>query len=127
MRSVQRVDGRRVSESAGDVAQALALPEERRVEKLRALADASARYNLGSLRRNFNDPNLGLLFVSGPFQERFRFREDGEETTAARVVRRLEFEERSRPTFIRDGRNGATFLLRGESGPMRQAPCSGQR
>ncbi len=113
VRSVQRVDGRRVSESADDVAQALALPEGRRVEKLRALADASARHNLGSLRRNFNDPNLGLLFVSGPFQARFRFRESGEETTAARVVRRLDFEERSRPTFIRDGRNGANIPASG--------------
>ena len=113
MRSVQRVDGRRVNESADDVSQALALPDDRRVDKLRALADASARHNLGSLRRNFNDPNLGLLFVSAPFQERFRFREAGDETIGPVLVRRLDFEERSRPTVIRDGRNGASIPASG--------------
>lgn len=113
MRSVQRVDGRRVSDDSDDVARALALPDERRVEKLRALADASARHNLGSLRRNFNDPNLGLLFVSGPFQERFRFRDTGEEMIDSLRVRRMEFEERVRPTIIRDGRNGASIPASG--------------
>lgn len=113
MRSVQRVDGRRVSQTADEVSQALALPEERRIDKLRALADASARHNLGSLRRNFNDPNLGLLFVSGPFQERFRFRDAGGETVGSVPVHRLDFDERSRPTVIRDGRNGASIPASG--------------
>ncbi len=112
LRSVQRVDGRRVSEATDAVSQALALPDERRVDKLRALADASARHNLGSLRRNFNDPNLGLLLVSGPFQERFRFRAAGEETVGPVAVRRFDFEERARPTVIRD-RNGASIPASG--------------
>jgi len=113
MRSVQRVDGRPVSQGGDDMSQALALPDERRVDKLRALADASARHNLGSLRRNFNDPNLGLLFVSGPFQGRFRFRDTGDETVGSVRVRRMEFEERARPTVIRDGRNGASIPASG--------------
>ncbi len=112
LRSVQRVDGLRVSEGADDVARALALPESRRVDKLRALADASAKHNLGSLRRNFNDPNLGLLFVSGPFQERFRFRAAGEEMVGEVLVRRFDFQERTRPTVIRD-RNGASIPASG--------------
>ncbi|MEQ1730785.1 MAG: hypothetical protein ABL982_20640, partial [Vicinamibacterales bacterium] len=112
LRSVQRVDGLRLSERADDVSRALALPESRRVDKLRALADASAQYNLGSLRRNFNDPNLGLLFVSGPFQERFRFRAAGQETVGQVLVRRFDFEERTRPTVIRD-RDGASIPASG--------------
>lgn len=113
VRNVTRVDGRRVSESAELVAEALALPDERRLEQLRSLADASARYNLGSLRRNFNDPTLGLLFVSEPYQQRFRFRDRGTETARSPGLRRIDFEERVRPTIIRDGRNGSSIPASG--------------
>ena len=69
------------------------------------LADASARYNIGQLHRNFNDPTLALLFLEPASQKRFRFSEQGQDTVDGVPLRRIAFEERGRPTIIRDARS----------------------
>lgn len=115
VRTVTRVDGKAVPLAALDVRRALSLPPERRIEQLKTLADAGARYNLGSLRRNFNDPNLGLLVLSGPYQSRFQYQDDGEESVAGMVLRRVRFVERERPTIIRDGRTGGDLPASGRA------------
>lgn len=123
VRNVMRVDGRRVRNSADAIEKALALPAGERVAKLRALADAGARYNLGTLQRNFNEPTLALMFGSTEFQPRFKFKTDGEETVDGRALRRLTYSETARPTVIRDARNGSSipasgFLLVDEEGTV---------
>lgn len=115
VRTVRRVDGRRTALAANDVERALALPPERRLEQLKALADAGARYNLGSLRRNFNDPNLGLLVLSSAYQQRFRYQDDGREVDGGRLFQRVRFIERERPTIIRDGRTGGDLPISGRA------------
>ena len=115
VRTVRRVDGRRTALAATDVERALALPPERRLEQLKALADAGARYNLGSLRRNFNDPNLGLLVLSSPYQPRFRYQDDGSEVEGGAPLQRVRFTERQRPTIIRDGRTGGDLPISGRA------------
>ena len=121
VRNVLRVDGRRVRNSAQAIEQALALPGEQRVGKLRALADAGARYNLGTLQRNFNEPTLAMMFGSAEFQPRFKFKLDGDEVVDGRQLRRILYREISRPSVIRDARTRASipasgFMLVDEAG-----------
>lgn len=123
VRNVTRVDGRRVRSGSDVIEKALALPGAERVTKLRALADASARYNLGTLQRNFNEPTLALMFGSAEFQPRFKFTIEGQEVADGRTLRRLLFSETTRPTVIRDARTGASipasgFLLLDEEGTV---------
>jgi hypothetical protein len=113
VRSVRRVNGRNVRGGAEDIERALAMPTGQRVARLKALADAGARYNLGSLRRNFNEPTLALMFGSEAFRERFKFSTDGEEVADGKPLVRVAFAETSRPTVIRDGRNGANIPASG--------------
>jgi hypothetical protein len=104
VRHVLTVNGRSVADSNDAIAQLLGGDKDRR--RLRALADASARHNIGSLRRNFNDPTLALLFLDPGYQPRFRFARTGMEDIDGTPVHRLTFEERQQPTIIRDARNG---------------------
>jgi hypothetical protein len=104
VRHVLTVNGRSVADSNDAIAQLLGGDKDRR--RIRALADASARHNIGNLRRNFNDPTLALLFLDPGSQPRFRFARTGSETIDGTPVHRLTFDERQRPTIIRDARNG---------------------
>ena len=72
-------------------------------EKKRAvdLAYASARFNLG-LPRTTNMPTLPLEFVHPRHRDRLTYRVHGIERVNGRQFRRLSFEERVRPTLIRD-------------------------
>jgi hypothetical protein len=95
------------------IAEALALPAERRWIALRALANANARYNLGPLRRNFNEPTLALLFGSTSLKPRFAFTSGGHEQFEGQRLLRLDFSELLRPTVIRDGREGSDIPASG--------------
>jgi hypothetical protein len=106
VRSVISVDGKEQAPAARAIADALALPASDRFTKLKALADAGARYNLGSLRRNFNDPTLALMLASQGYRSRFRFDVDGREAMGGHLLHGVRFRERDRPTLIRNGRTG---------------------
>ncbi len=111
VRNVLTVNGRAVSESSDSVIDLLI--QRGNTARLRELADASARYNIGSVHRNFNDPTLALLFLAPASQPRFRFSDQGGEIVDGIAVRRVSFEERDRPTIVRDART------------RRDAPASG--
>ena len=102
VRNVLTVNGRAVGGSGGSVIELLA--ERGTRARLRELADASARYNVGHLQRNFNDPTLALMFLDQVSQKQFLFRGDGTETIDGVQAHRVAFDERGRPTMIRDGR-----------------------
>ncbi|MQA28641.1 MAG: hypothetical protein GEU82_02220 [Luteitalea sp.] len=103
IRHVLSVNGRSVADSGGSVIDLLA--ERGGRARLRELADAGAQYNIGSLQRNFNDPMLALQFLGRESQKRFRFRHDGGETVNGIPAHRVAFDERERPTIIRDARS----------------------
>jgi hypothetical protein len=103
VRNVLSGNGRSVAGAGGSVIQLLA--ERGNHARLRELADASAQYNIGRLRRNFNDPTFALMFLEPASQKRFRFTADGDSEVDGVPVRRVKFEERERPTIIRDGRS----------------------
>ncbi len=67
----------------------------------RQIADESARYNLGPVRRNFNTPTAALFFLQSRNQPRFRYTKDGEDTVDGTRVWRVRYRETDRPTIVR--------------------------
>jgi hypothetical protein len=123
VRNVLTVNGRSVAGASGSVIELLA--ERGNRARLRELADASAQYNIGQLRRNFNDPTFALMFLEPDSQKRFRFSADGTGEVDDVPVQRVKFEERDRPTFVRDGRShrdapsSGTLFIAGDGRVMR--------
>ncbi|MCC7008117.1 MAG: hypothetical protein IT184_04825 [Acidobacteria bacterium] len=81
----------------------------------RAVFALNARYNLGPVVRNFNDPFLALMPFSEPRRRDFRFstRIRPEAAPSDRRVATIAFNERGRPTLVRDTR-GRPVFSRGE-------------
>jgi hypothetical protein len=100
-RDVISVDDRQVPHRKVRAAQLLGSDARYRRGLVRSLLEESARYNIGRIVRNFNDPLLPLLFISREHQHRFRFRSRGEEEVEGVRVARIEYVERERPTLIR--------------------------
>jgi hypothetical protein len=87
------------------------------VERAKRIASDSSRYNLGVVERTINVPLMPLVFLERDVQPRFRFSRAGDDERAAvpeaqaghfRVsteVWVIHFEERERPTIVRDSVN----------------------
>ena len=78
------------------------------------LAEKNARFNIGNIRRTFNEPTFGLLVVSAIHQRRFKFDRVAVSPGASPTVT-LKFTERDRPTLIA-GMHGEPVFTRGELG-----------
>src|SRR5262245_63131583 len=46
-------------------------------DRVRAIVEESARYNIGNIPRNVNTPMLPLTFLQASYQSRFRFKRSG--------------------------------------------------
>ncbi len=76
----------------------------------RRLFALNARYNIGGVIRNFNDPMIALLPVSDAHRARFTFDvEDTDRSEAGVVLATLSFRERDRPTLVRPSPGGAAY------------------
>jgi hypothetical protein len=64
----------------------------------RALKDRNARYNLGTILRNFNEPTLSLLVLDDQHRRRFTFAKQGSRGSTVTVS----FKEKDQPTLIID-------------------------
>jgi hypothetical protein len=64
----------------------------------RALKDRNARYNLGTILRNFNEPTLSLLVLDEQHRQRFRFKKEGGRGSTVTIS----FVEKDQPTLIVD-------------------------
>jgi hypothetical protein len=108
-RSVLRVDGAAVRGAAGQLERVFRETPRSALAQARAIADESARYNLGLVHRNFNVPTTVLQFILPQYQDRFRYRKVAQERAAgeAEPIWIVEFREQPRGTFIRtpDGRS----------------------
>ena len=100
-RNVLDVDGRAVPDSHDRLERAIKGTSGALVERLHSVADEGARFNLGNVFRNFNDPNLALLFFDPDYQRRFRFHLGDEEDVSGVRARKVVFRETERPTVIR--------------------------
>jgi hypothetical protein len=74
---------------------ATALTEARRI------ADESARYNVGPIRRNVNTPTMALYFLQAANQPRFKFDRKGQDTIDGVTVWEVRYKEARRPTIIK--------------------------
>lgn len=106
-RNVLEVDGQPVPDSADRLERAIKGTASGLTARLRSVADESARFNLGDIYRNFNDPNLALLFLDSDYQRRFAFHLEGEEWIDTFRSRRISYKETAPPTIIKEasGRN----------------------
>ena len=111
VRNVLTVDGAAVPDSKGRLDAAFSLPEPARLGRLRLLRDEGARFNVGRIYRNFNDPTLVLQFLDAANQSRFAFTVVGAEEANGIDAWKLSFVERSTPTLLQT--NGSDLLSSG--------------
>jgi hypothetical protein len=111
-RNVRIVDDSPVRDSESRLERLLAAPTDDLVARVRRLRDESARFNLGPVERNFNDPTMVLQFLSAKIQPRLRFEKRGRDTIDGKLVWRLAFTEHVRPTLIQS--NGKDVRATGE-------------
>jgi hypothetical protein len=100
-RDVFEVDGAAVRDRQDRLVTLLLGRSSDRLLQGRQIADESARYNLGPVRRNFNTPTAALFFLQPENQSRFRFAKDGEDTVDGTRVWRVTYRETDRPTIVR--------------------------
>jgi hypothetical protein len=99
-RDVVEVDGRSVRKGNNRLEALFSSSPADLLKKARAIADESARYNLGQYR-TINVPTLALEFLALNFQPRQRYEKTGEETVTGVRTWRIAFDEQARPTVIR--------------------------
>jgi hypothetical protein len=110
IRDVRTVDGAPVAERA-DVREILrTLPAGQVADRMRSY---NARFNIGRITRNINEPTLALLSLDEGHRSRFRFSTTAREARDGRELIWLAFQERDRPTLIR-GLDRATIFVKGK-------------
>ena len=71
-------------------------------DTLQRILDEGARYNVGSIVRNVNQPMLALKFLTPGHLAGLSLSLKGEDEVEGLRVRRVDFREKSRPTLVRD-------------------------
>jgi hypothetical protein len=104
-RNVRIVDDSPVRDSESRLERLLTAPTDDWVARVRRLRDESARFNLGPVERNFNDPTMVVQFLSAKVQPRFRFEGRGRDKVDGKLVWRLTFTEHVLPTLIQSNGN----------------------
>ena len=101
VRNAVKVDRREIAGSSDRITRALSDPA--RLSRLRQLADEGARFNIGTVFRNFNDPTFVLRYLDPAFQPRFAFSLSRQETIRRVSVWKIAFVERDRPALTQNG------------------------
>jgi VWFA-related protein len=118
-RDVYDVNGAPVRDRDDRLKKLFLEPSVDSARQLQEIKEESARYNLGGdVTRNVNVPLFPLLFLDSGNVPRFQFRLDGRRD--ARGFRTIYFEERQRPTIVRDMRASGSFLVDEVSGAVVQ-------
>jgi hypothetical protein len=123
VRDVFDVDGEPVNADRTRLQSLLSDTTHSLAQRVRALADLQAKYNLGDLYRTINVPTLALEFLLADRQPRFRFKRTGTTVFRGAPVWIVTFEERDRPTIIRtpegrDVRSSGTFWIDPSTGAV---------
>jgi hypothetical protein len=118
-RDVYDVDGAPVRDRDDRLKKLFLEPTVDSARQLQKIKEESARYNLGGdVTRNVNVPLFPLLFLDPGNVPRFQFRLGGRRD--ARGLRTIYYEERQRPTIVRDMRASGSFLVDEASGAVVQ-------
>jgi hypothetical protein len=100
-RDVFNVDSQPVRERSDRLQKLFLESPEGAARRARQIDDESARYNMGTIKRNFNTPTMALLFLRQENVGRFKFKKNGEDKVAGVAVWKVRYEEVKRPTFVR--------------------------
>jgi hypothetical protein len=128
-RDVFEVNGTAVRDRRERLTKLFLTPTIDSANQIKAIADESARHNIGDVRRNINTPMLSLHFLLPHVQQRFRFRRtrpgapelanatdfpryNAEHFVVSGNAWVIEFNETGKPTLITTT-NGADFPARG--------------
>ncbi len=103
-RDIREVNGSELAGRENRVMNLLVNPSPDALDQMRRLADESARYNIGSVRRTFNLPTLALLFLHPDDQHRLTFTKADETEVEGLRLWVVRFRETERPTMIRNER-----------------------
>ena len=110
IRDVQTVDGVAASERTNVREILRTLPVTQVGEQMRSY---NARYNIGRITRNINEPTLALLSLDEAHRSRFHFATKKREDADGHALIWLAFQERERPTLIRSV-EGRPVFMKGE-------------
>jgi hypothetical protein len=102
-RDAYEVDGKQIRERQSRLEMLFRRPSQDAYAKAQELLAESARYNVGTVGRNFNLPTLVLVFLHPENQARFKFKPKGKQKVDAAAAWAVEYEEQRKPTFIQDG------------------------
>ena len=100
-RDVIELDGKPVGDRQDRLQKLFLESPATAAQSSRPIADASARYNLGPLQRNFNVPTTALFFLHPTNRSRFTFKVEGEGTVEGVRVLKVRYKEEQKPTIIR--------------------------
>jgi hypothetical protein len=103
VRNVVSVNGDAIKNSQKRLDRLLSAETPVGIPHLRQLRNEGARYNIGTIRRNFNDPMFPLQILESEAQPRFTFAAAGTETVGGASASKVAFEEHETPTFVQDG------------------------
>jgi len=109
-RDVAEVDGRLVRDRQERVEGLFLSRAADRHDQLLRVANESARYNLGSFKRNLNVPTIPLFLLHPRNHARFEFRLGKPETVAGTNTAVVEYRERMRPTLTATSRGRDVFI-----------------
>ena len=108
-RDVIEVDGRPVTDRADRLVQLFIKPTGDSGEQVMRIIEASAKYNLGWVRRTINYPTMVLEFVRPSEQARSQFRRGGTTNVGGIEAREVRFTERAMPRLIKTPDDAAAF------------------
>ena len=100
-RDVLRSNGNEVASRSGRLAELFANPTAQTLDLASKIAQESARFNIGNVRRTVNNPGVVLEVLAPRHHERFRFSRSGEERVGALHAWVIDIVEHARPTIIR--------------------------
>jgi len=123
------VDGRDVRDRRARLATLFEDQAFDALEQAARIAKESYRYGLGPRQRTIADPLLALTFLEPAFRTRFAFSLGALDVNRGTEVWVVKFEERVRPTIIRDADNhdapaGGRLWIDGSSGRVTQTELS---
>jgi hypothetical protein len=123
IRDVREVDGVPLTGTRDVRATLRTLPAAQVADRMKSY---NARYNIGRITRDINEPTLALLVLDATHRDRFKFKADKPRQAGDRRLVPLTFKERERPTLIRStaGRpiyTSGELLVEPESGRIWQS------
>jgi hypothetical protein len=108
-RDVVEVDGRPVRDRERRLVDLLQSPSANALAQARQLAEESARFNVGSVRRTINVPDIALAYLDASHASRIAFDAQRDERIDDLPVSVLRFRETAGPSILRHG-DGSDLL-----------------